>query len=145
MGNFAQVWILGRYLRHTANMTPTAPHAYFPIDLPGLSQELLAEAKSPDSRSGRAARTLVGGKDANLRHTVIALRAEAILNDHESPGEATLLVLEGEVSLTVGDHGSRIQTGQIMEIPQMRHGLVAHADSVVLLTVAPHTRRTTAN
>lgn len=121
-------------------MTPTAPHAYFPIALTELAQELLSEAKDSSSKSGRAARTLVGGKDANLRHTIIALRADAKLNDHESPGEATLLVLQGEVSLTVGDHGSRVATGQIMEIPQMRHGLIAHEDAIVLLTVAPHTR-----
>lgn len=121
-------------------MNPTPPHAYFPIDLPGLSSELLAEATDSASKSGRSARTLVGGRDASLRHTLIALRADAKLNDHESPGEATLLVLEGEVSLTVGDHGSRIPAGQIMEIPQMRHGLFAHEDSVVILTVAPHTR-----
>jgi len=130
-------------MRKTANMTPTAPHAYFPIALTELAQELLAEAKDPASKAGRSARTLVGGKDANLRHTLIALRADAKLSDHESPGEATLLVLQGEVSLTVGDYGSRVATGQIMEIPRMRHGLVAHEDAVVMLTVAPHTRPAT--
>lgn len=121
-------------------MTPTPPHAYFPIDVPELAQDLLDEAKDPEHKSGRTARTLVGGRDANLRHTLIALRADAKLSDHESPGEATVLVLEGEVSITVGDHGTRIPAGQIMEIPRMRHGLVAHEDSVVVLTVAPHTR-----
>lgn len=125
---------------HTVFMDSNAPHANSPIDLDAVGQELLAEATDPGSRAGRAARTLVGGKGANLRHTVIALRADAKLNDHESPGEATLLVVEGEVSLTIEDHSSRVKAGQIIEIPPLRHGLVAHEDAVVLLSVAPHTR-----
>ncbi|HLS03496.1 MAG TPA: LuxR family transcriptional regulator [Actinomycetales bacterium] len=124
-------------------MTPTAPHAYSPIGLTALAQELLEEARDPASRSGRAARTVVGGRDAHLRQTIVALKAEAKLNDHESPGEATLYVLEGDISLTVGDHGTRLVAGEIMEIPLMRHGLVAHADSVVLLSVSAHTRPAT--
>ena len=135
----------GAAMRETENMTPTAPHAYSPIDMAGLTQELLAEARDPASRSGRAARTLVGGRDATLRQTLIALTANAKLNDHESPGEATLCVLEGEVSLTVGEHGSRVRAGEIMEIPMMRHGLIAHEDSVVLLSVSAHTRPATGN
>jgi len=121
-------------------MTPTAPHAYFPIDLPTLIEELLAEARDPASRAGRAARTVVGGKDAHLRQTLIALTAGAKLNDHESPGEATIFVVEGQVALTVEDHARELKTGHIMEIPAMRHGLIAREDSVVLLSVSAHTR-----
>lgn len=141
----AILWIAALRCERLKNMTQTAPHAYSPIDMAGLAQELLAEARDPASRSGRAARTLVGGRDATLRQTLIALTANAKLNDHESPGEATLCVLEGEVSLTVGEHGSRVRAGEIMEIPMMRHGLIAHEDSVVLLSVSAHTRPATGN
>src|SRR5690625_7419939 len=107
----------GAARRETENMTPTASYAYSPIDMAGLAQELLAEARDPASRSGRAARTLVGGRDATLRQTLIALTANAKLNDHESPGEATLCVLAGDVALTVAEHGSRARAARLLHTP----------------------------
>src|SRR5690625_7478640 len=106
----------GAAMRETENMTPTAPHAYSPIDMAGLAQELLAEARDPASRSGRAARTLVGGRDATLRETLIALTANAKLKDNERQGEAALCVLEGEVSVAVGEHGASVLGGAKMEM-----------------------------
>lgn len=105
------------------------------ISLTTLADELLATAK--EANSGRAARTVHGGAELSLRQTVIALTAGHGLDEHESPGEATLQVLRGRVRL-VGVASGSVEgtTGDLMTIPDERHSLDADEDSVVLLTVA---------
>ncbi|MCZ2848926.1 cupin domain-containing protein [Modestobacter sp. VKM Ac-2978] len=103
-------------------------------DLWGVARELTASAAG--AHSGRAAHTVHGGHEATLRQTVIALRAGAGLAEHENPGEATLLVLEGRVRLTSTAAPEELGTGELLAIPAERHALEALEDSVVLLTVA---------
>ena len=67
------------------------------LSLKTLSDEQLGAAR--DAHSGRAAHTVYGGHEHKLRQTVIALAEGHRLDDHESPGEATLLVLRGRVRL----------------------------------------------
>ena len=101
-----------------------------------LVPELLDEARAHSS--GRAARTVRGHTEHRLRHTVIALTAGSVLADHESPDEATLLVLAGRVRLTDatgGGDGWTGSAGDLTDIPPVRHGLTAEEDSAVLLTV----------
>ncbi len=62
------------------------------ISLTDLSSEKIAEAKQ--SHSGRAAHTIHGGHTHELRQTVLALLAGHDLSEHDSPGEATLQVLQ---------------------------------------------------
>ena len=105
-----------------------------PVSLTALADELSAAAK--DAKNGRAARTVHGGADFALRHTVIALAAGHGLDEHESPGEATLQVLRGDVRLIGVVSGElRGVAGDLLTIPDERHSLAADADSVVLLTV----------
>lgn len=104
--------------------------------LPELVDELLTTAHG--ARSRRAAHTLYGDSSRHLRQTVIALVAGASLSDHDSPTEATLYVLRGRVSLTKGDGNWDGREGDLVTIPPERHGLTAHEDSAVLLTVATH-------
>ncbi|WP_423487941.1 cupin domain-containing protein [Mycobacteroides sp. PCS013] len=85
-----------------------------------------------------AADTVVGGHERVLRQTVIALRAGSALGEHESPGEATIYVIQGSVRLVVGAEHWDGRTGDLIEIPDARHSLQALADSAVLLTVAKH-------
>lgn len=103
------------------------------ISLTGLAAEKLAEART--SHSGRAAHTIHGGHTHELRQTVLALLAEHELAEHDSPGEATLQVLQGHVRLTAGDDVWDGKTGDYVAIPLTRHSLLAVADSVVMLTV----------
>lgn len=102
--------------------------------LTALAEEHLEKARA--ASSGRSAVTVYGGREHDLRQTLIALSADCVLGEHESPGEATLQVLTGRVRL----HASGSQTdaieGDHLVIPPARHDLQALTDAVFLLTVA---------
>ncbi|WP_125611461.1 cupin domain-containing protein [Specibacter cremeus] len=102
--------------------------------LTALARELLAAAAT--SGNGRAARTVVGGHERILRHTVIALTAGSMLDEHDNPGEATAHVLAGRIVLAVGDVSWEGSRGDLIVIPQARHSVTAVEDSAFLLTVA---------
>lgn len=88
--------------------------------------------------SGRSAKTVYGGHEHLLRQTVIALRSGEKLAEHENPGEATVQVLHGRVTLTAGDESWSGWTGDLIVVPNQLHSLVAEEDSTVLLTVVKH-------
>jgi quercetin dioxygenase-like cupin family protein len=106
--------------------------------LPALVRHHLEAALA--ASSGRSAHTIYGGHERVLRQTLIALRAGSKLDEHESPGEATLQVLHGRVTLMIGENGWNGSPGDLMSIPDSRHALEAVEDSVVLLTVAMRDR-----
>lgn len=111
------------------------------ISLVALVDRHLEKARSVSS--GRSSDTVYGGAEHSLRQTVFALTAGAKLQDHESPGEATLQVLSGHVILTGGPSGDvHGHSGDLIVIPLVRHGLSAVTDSAILLTVVktPHKR-----
>lgn len=89
-----------------------------------------------NSSSGRSAHTVYGGHEHALRQTMIALRAGTNLDEHESPGEATVHVLHGRVTLVAGGDRWNGSPGDLLRVPDRRHALEAVEDSVVLLTVA---------
>jgi quercetin dioxygenase-like cupin family protein len=85
--------------------------------------------------SGRSAHTIHGGHQQVLRQTLLALAAGRSLEEHDSPSEATLQVLSGQV------RRDRHQTwegtaGDYLVLPTQRHSLTALDDAVVILTVA---------
>jgi len=99
-----------------------------------LGEEQLAVAR--DASSGRAAVTVHGGREHDLRQTLIALAQGRALGEHEAPGEATLQVLRGRVRLTAGEDSWEGEAGDHVVIPPRRHDVAALSDAVVLLTVA---------
>lgn len=103
------------------------------ISLTSLAAEQLSAAQK--AHSGRAAHTIHGGHDLELRQTVLALLAGKELAEHDSPGESTLQVLEGHVRLTAGDEAWEGKAGDYVTIPPRRHALESIEDSVVMLTV----------
>jgi quercetin dioxygenase-like cupin family protein len=102
-----------------------------------LVHEHLERARN--ASSGRSAHTVHGGHQNQLRQTLIALAAGHRLDEHESPGEATLQVLAGTVTLVTGDERQDSAVGAIVPIPDSRHSLEAVEDSAVLLTVVVRT------
>ncbi|WP_134741664.1 cupin domain-containing protein [Nocardioides sp. 503] len=102
--------------------------------LTDLVRQHLEIARS--ASSGRSAHTVHGGHEHRLRQTLIALAAGHRLDEHESPGEATLQVLHGTVTLVAGEERHDGATGDLIVIPDSRHSLEAVDDAVVMLTVA---------
>ncbi len=103
------------------------------VSLTALAREHLENARA--AHSGRSSHTVYGGHEHSLRQTLIALKSGSKLDDHESPGEATLHVLHGRVRVTNEPAHWEGSPGDHIVIPASRHGLQALEDSVVLLTV----------
>lgn len=101
--------------------------------LEALGRQLRRAAAS--NGSGRAADTVHGGHEKALRQTVIALTAGQVLAEHENPGEATVLVLDGRVRLVAGDDFWEGRRDDLLIVPPARHRLEATTDATVLLTV----------
>src|SRR5262249_35155531 len=99
-----------------------------------LARQHLDQARS--AAAGGSARTVYGGQEHDLRQTLIAMTAGTVLGEHESPGEATLQVIEGQVVLRADSDELTANIGDHVAIPPQRHDLEALADAVVLLTVA---------
>jgi|SRR5579884_3548845 quercetin dioxygenase-like cupin family protein len=106
--------------------------------LEATARELLERARSGP---GRAAVTVFGGHEHTLRQTAIALTSGTRMQEHESPGEATVQVLRGRVILESGQDSWEGRDGDLLVIPPARHALAAVEDSVVLLTVAKFAAR----
>ncbi|MFD5773146.1 cupin domain-containing protein [Streptomyces fungicidicus] len=104
------------------------------LSLDALAREHLERAAA--TSSGRSATTVFGGHEHTLRQTLLALTAGTGLAEHDSPGEATLLVLRGRVRLSSGDTEWEGRSGDLLVIPPARHGLQALEDAAVVLTVA---------
>jgi len=85
--------------------------------------------------SGRSAHTVYGGHTHALRQTLIALKSGYQLDEHESPGDATVHVLQGRVKLVAGDDSWEGSAGDLLTVPPRRHSLEALTDAAVLLTV----------
>lgn len=112
----------------TSSTGPTEPEA---VALSDLAADLIAEL--PQHRSGRTARTVVGG--GTLRAVVIALADGAEMAEHDAPPAATLYCISGQVTLRSGEQRVPLHAGQLVRIPPARHAVEAHADSAILLTV----------
>ena len=102
--------------------------------LTALARQQLTLAR--EASSGRSARTVYGGHERTLRQTLIALTAGHRLEEHDSPGEATVHVLHGRVRLVAGDTSWDGSAGDLIAVPADRHALEAVEDSAVLLTVS---------
>ena len=119
--------------------TPKGPPGERPshvnkMSLDAIAREQLERAK--EASSGRSSSTLFGGHERVLRQTVIALRNGSSLTEHNSPGDATIIVLSGRVRLSAGSTNWEGREGDLLVIPAARHSLEALDDAVILLTTA---------
>ena len=102
------------------------------ISLDALAREQLALAAPATAH--RAAHTVFGGHEHTLRQTLIALTAGTSLAEHNNPGEATIHVLSGRVTLVCGDDTWSGRTGDLLIVPPAPHSLQAVTDTTILLT-----------
>lgn len=101
-------------------------------------QALLEQARTESS--GRASTSLIHGK--NQRAVLMGLTAGSTLAEHDSPTAASLQVVTGHARLFIaGDDASGggpewlLEDGDLVAIPQARHGVDAISDTILLLTV----------
>lgn len=104
------------------------------LSLDALAREHLDRAKA--ATSGRSASTIVGGHEQVLRQTLVALREGSALKEHDSPGEATVIVLHGRVTLTAGSTVWEGRKGDLLVVPPERHSVEALTDAAFLLNTA---------
>lgn len=103
------------------------------LSLDAVARERIARAHSESS--GRSSETVYGGHEHSLRQVVMALTAGSVMAEHESPGEATLYVISGRVTVVAAENSWEVRTGDLLEIPAERHSVEALEDSCFLLTV----------
>ena len=103
------------------------------LSLTALARQQLKLAAA--SSSGRSSQTVFGGHARHLRQTVVALLAGHELAEHDGPGEGSLQVLSGRLSLIAGDDSWKGSAGDYLVLPTVRHSVTALEDVVFLLTV----------
>lgn len=107
------------------------------MDTTDLDQQVseLGEAAS-QAANGRTARMLYGGPTSTLTQTVIAMREGSRLAEHESPGEATMLVLRGRLRVSTASGAGDATEGELLVLPTEVHAVEALTDAAFLLTAA---------
>jgi quercetin dioxygenase-like cupin family protein len=101
------------------------------FDLPRQVEELRAEL--PDNRDRRGV-TLV--KEHGITVVLTALKEGAHLEEHDTPGPATVQVLDGSVKMRVGGDDMTLGSGEIAAFDaRVRHEVEAVSDSAILITV----------
>ncbi len=91
---------------------------------------------SRDAAAGRSSATLIGGHDHALRQTVIAIVGGQVMQIHNGPVEATLLVLNGSVDVATDDERIELSSGDLLVLPGGPHAITARSDTTALLTVS---------
>ena len=102
------------------------------LSLDALGREHLERAQ--EASSGRSSSTVFGGHEQVLRQTVVALREGSSMKEHDSPGEATIIVLSGRVLLSTDSTTWEGRKNDLLIVPAERHSLEALMDAVVVLT-----------
>ncbi len=101
--------------------------------IPGAEALLLDGLVTPTPQ-GIASRILAKTAAGNL--TLFAFDAQQGLTEHTSPFEAFILVLEGDVALTIGGQAVRALPGTITRLPaNVPHAVDAVAASRLLLVM----------
>lgn len=99
-------------------------------ELDDLVGEHLEKAKTAPHR--RSASAVL--KDGRLRQTLMALDAGSELADHSKPESATLLVLQGSVTVRWDGGEQVVGHGGLFVIPDVEHNVIADEPAAFLLT-----------
>jgi quercetin dioxygenase-like cupin family protein len=99
--------------------------------IPAAEALLLADLITPTAQ-GIASRVLARGGGGNL--TLFAFDAGQGLSEHSTPYDALALVLEGELTLTIGGAPVRALPGTVVRLPaNVPHAVDAPVPSRMLL------------
>lgn len=99
--------------------------------IPAAEALLLSELITPTAQ-GIASRVLARNGGGNL--TLFAFDAGQGLSEHSTPYDALVLVLEGELTLTIGGAPVRALPGSVVRMPaNVPHAVEAPAPSRMLL------------
>ena len=103
----------------------------------GLGEEmarLRSEEAAGDGGERRNAITLV--KDGPLRVVLVVMKAGTDMDEHATPGPATVLVLEGRVRVGADGEQCTCERGAMIVFEAgVAHTVAAEADAALLLTV----------
>lgn len=111
------------------------------VSLTELAAQHLEIARAAESK--RSAITVYGGRERHLRQTLLAIVAGHGLDEHRSPGEATLQVITGRIVLRSATRSWELEPGSYVEIPDEVHAVDVIEDAAFLLSVVKresHTR-----
>lgn len=113
-------------------MTDTAPtELTAPVSLPALIAQLRSEPTY--STVGHAARSLV--RTADLRVTLVVMRAGASLHEHRAKETVSVQVLEGSPVFTLSGGEQKLQAGDLYVLPpSLPHAVQASDDCAFLLS-----------
>lgn len=106
------------------------------VSIDALADAQLAAAQAADS--GRSATTVHGRTGARLRQTLIAIDADRVLGEHQSPGDASVFCLRGKIRIRTSNGQIDLGAGELVAVPALRHDVIALEPSVAILTVALH-------
>ena len=96
------------------------------------AEALLLQTLVTPTEHGIASRVLAKTAGGNV--TLFAFDADQGLSEHSAPFDALVLVLEGEVTLTIGGTPVRAAAGTVTRMPaNVPHGLEAVTASRLLL------------
>ncbi|MFY9678268.1 cupin domain-containing protein [Glutamicibacter protophormiae] len=104
------------------------------FSLAAIARSELREAVN--ASNGRAARTVFGGHEHVMRQTVMALAQGTELQEHENPGEATILVISGRIRVSSGGEQWEGRSQDLLILPRGRIQVTALEESSILLSVA---------
>src|SRR3954470_9714022 len=99
-----------------------------------LAEDQLALAA--EAPSGRSFARVHGRPSARLRQTLVAMAAGRKLGEHKSPGDASLLCLQGQFVVHAGTSIAELGPGDLLALPPQRHDVEALTPAVFLLTVS---------
>lgn len=101
------------------------------FDLPEQVRSLRSEL--PENRDRRAI-TLV--KEHGITVVLTVLKQGATLAEHDTPGPATVQVLDGTVEMKVGGETMSLNSGQVIAFDaRVPHEVEATGDAAILITV----------
>jgi quercetin dioxygenase-like cupin family protein len=111
---------------------PIAAEQLTAQDLGAIASQIRLEA--PYQRGGHGAHTVL--REDDLRVVVLALKAGAVIPEHQAQATGSLQVIAGRVRLLFAARGVELSTGQLIAIEHgARHSVEALEESALVLTL----------